>query len=160
MLLYPKHNDIYFCLTERQTYKGTHSNQISFPGGKNEIGETIKETVLRECNEEIGVPIEDINIIGELTQVYVPPSNFLIHTFVGYCDFKPNFKPNTREVKSIIEIKLNDLSKINLIKKTRMNFGGKEKKFEVKVPYMDLNNKIVWGATSVILNEFRKMLKL
>ena len=160
LLLYPNNNDIYFCLTERQTYKGTHSNQISFPGGKNEIGETIKETALRECNEEIGVPIEDINIIGELTQVYVPPSNFLIHPFVGYCDFKPNFKPNTREVKSIIEIKLNDLSKINLIKKTRMNFGGKEKKFEVKVPYMDLNNKIVWGATSVILNEFRKMLKL
>lgn len=160
LLLYPNHNDIYFCLTERQTYKGTHSNQISFPGGKNEIGETIKETALRECNEEIGVPIDEINIVGELTQVYVPPSNFLIHPFVGFCDFKPNFKPNSREVKSIIEIKLNDLSKINLIKKTRMNFGGKEKKFEVKVPYMDLNNKIVWGATSVILNEFRKMLKL
>ena len=160
LLLYPHINEIYFCLIERQTYEGTHSNQISFPGGKNELGETIKNTALRECNEEIGVPIEDINIIGELTQVYVPPSNFLIHPFVGYCDFKPDFKANSREVKSIIEIKLNDLSKINLIKKTRMTFGGKEKKFEVKVPYMDLNNKIVWGATSVILNEFRKMLKL
>ena len=160
LLLYPKHNDIYFCLTERQTYKGTHSNQISFPGGKNEIGETIKETALRECNEEIGVQIDEINIIGELTQVYVPPSNFLIHPFVGYCDFKPNFKPNTREVKSIIEIKINDLYKSELIKKTKMTFGTKDQRFQADVPYMDLNNKIIWGATSVILNEFRKMLKL
>ena len=160
LLLYPKHNDIYFCLTERQTYKGTHSNQISFPGGKNEIGETIKETALRECNEEIGVQIDEINIIGELTQVYVPPSNFLIHPFVGYCDFKPNFKPNTREVKSIIEIRVNDLYKNELIKNTKMTFGPKDQRFQADVPYMDLNNKIVWGATSVILNEFRKMLKL
>ncbi len=160
LLLYPNNNDIYFCLTERQTYKGTHSNQISFPGGKNEIGETIKETALRECNEEIGVQIDEINIIGELTQVYVPPSNFLIHPFVGYCDFKPNFKPNIREVKSIIEIKINDLYKSELIKKTKMSFGTKDQRFQVDVPYMDLNNKIVWGATSVILNEFRKMLKL
>ena len=160
LLLYPNNNDIYFCLTERQTYKGTHSNQISFPGGKNEIGETIKETALRECNEEIGVQIHEINIIGELTQVYVPPSNFLIHPFVGYCDFKPNFKPNLREVKSIIEIKIYDLYKSELIKKTKMTFGTKNQRFQTDVPYMDLNNKIVWGATSVILNEFRKMLKL
>ena len=160
LLLYPNHNDIYFCLIERQTYKGTHSNQISFPGGKNEIGETIKDTALRECNEEIGVQIDEINIIGELTQVYVPPSNFLIHPFVGYSDFKPNFKPNTREVKSIIEIKVNDLYKSELIKKTKMSFGPKDQRFQVDVPYMDLNNKIVWGATSVILNEFRKMSKL
>ena len=160
LLLYPNNNDIYFCLTERQTYKGTHSNQISFPGGKNEIGETIKETALRECNEEIGVQIDEINIIGELTQVYVPPSNFLIHPFVGYCDFKPNFKPNTREVKSIIEIRVNDLYKNELIKNTKMIFGPKDQRFQVDIPYMDLNNKIVWGATSVILNEFRKMLKL
>ncbi|MDG2343374.1 MAG: CoA pyrophosphatase [Flavobacteriales bacterium] len=160
LLLYPNHNDIYFCLIERQTYKGTHSNQISFPGGKNEIGETIKDTALRECNEEIGVQIDEINIIGELTQVYVPPSNFLIHPFVGYCDFKPNFKPNTREVKSIVEIRVNDLYKSELIKKTKMSFGPKDQRFQVDVPYMDLNNKIVWGATSVILNEFRKMSKL
>ncbi len=159
LLVYPNNNEIYFCLIERQTYQGTHSNQISFPGGKNELGETIKNTALRECNEEIGVPIEDINIIGELTQVYVPPSNFLIHPFIGYCDFKPDFKPDKREVKSIIEIKMEDLFRKEVIKSKKMSFEEKENKFEVDVPYLDLNNKIVWGATSVILNEFRTMLK-
>ena len=115
LLLYPKNNDIYFCLIERTEYKGTHSKQISFPGGRNENGETIKETALRECYEEIGVPIDEINIIGEMTQVYVPPSNYLIHPFVGYCDTKPTFiavitksnifhatlVPNTRRVLKI-----------------------------------------------------------
>ena len=160
LLLYPSESDIYFCLIERTEYEGTHSKQISFPGGRNENGETIKETALRECNEEIGVPIDEINIIGELTQVYVPPSNYLIHPFVGYCDFKPSFKPDEREVKTIIEIKINELFKPGLIKNQKMNFGRKGQRFQVDVPYLDLNNKIVWGATSVILNEFRKMLKL
>jgi 8-oxo-dGTP pyrophosphatase MutT (NUDIX family) len=160
LLLYPKNNDIYFCLIERSKYEGAHSNQISFPGGKNEMGETIKETALRECNEEIGVPIETINIIGELTQVYVPPSNFIINPFIGYCDFTPNFKPNKREVNSIIEIKFQDLFKKDLIKKKKMSFGKKENKFVMNVPFFDLNNKVIWGATSVILNEFRTMLKL
>jgi len=160
LLLYPKENDIYFCLIERTEYEGTHSKQISFPGGRNENGETIKETALRECNEEIGVPREEINIIGELTQVYVPPSNYLIHPFVGYCDTKPTFIADPREVKTIIEIKMNELSKPDLIKNQKMNFGSKDQRFQADVPYLDLNDKIVWGATSVVLNEFRRMLQL
>ena len=160
LLLYPKDNDIYFCLIERTEYKGTHSKQISFPGGRNENGETIKETALRECYEEIGVPTEEINIIGEMTQVYVPPSNYLIHPFVGYCDTKPTFIADPREVKTIIEIKMNELSKPDLVKNKKMNFGSKDQRFQADVPYLDLNDKIVWGATSVVLNEFRIMLKL
>ena len=115
---------------------------------------------LRECYEEIGVPIDEINIIGEMTQVYVPPSNYLIHPFVGYCDTKPTFIADPREVKTIIEIKMNELSKPNLIKNKKMNFGSKDQRFQADVPYLDLNDKIVWGATSVVLNEFRIMLKL
>jgi len=160
LLLYPKDNDIYFCLIERTEYEGTHSKQISFPGGRNENRETIKETALRECHEEIGVPRQEINIIGEMTQVYVPPSNYLIHPFVGYCDTKPTFIADPREVKTIIEIKMNELSKPDLIKNQKMNFGSKDQRFQADVPYLDLNDKIVWGATSVVLNEFRRMLQL
>jgi 8-oxo-dGTP pyrophosphatase MutT (NUDIX family) len=160
LLIYPKDGKTFFCLIERQEYEGTHSNQISFPGGKNESGETIKETALRETMEEIGVDPISINIIGELTQVFVPPSNFLIHPFVGYCDFAPNFKPNSREVKNIIEVNIEDLFKKDVIKIKKMSFKKSSGNVDFEVPYLDLNNKIVWGATSVILNEFRKMLQL
>ena len=160
LLIYPKNGETFFCLIERQEYEGTHSNQISFPGGKNESGESMKETALRETMEEIGVDPVSINIIGELSQVFVPPSNFLIHPFVGYCDFTPDFKANEREVKRIIEVNIDELFKKDIIKIKKMSFKKSSGNVDFEVPYLDLNNKIVWGATSVILNEFRKMLQL
>ena len=160
LLIYPKDGETFFCLIERQEYEGTHSNQISFPGGKNESGESMKETALRETMEEIGVDPVSINIIGELSQVFVPPSNFLIHPFVGYCDFTPDFKANEREVKRIIEVNIKALFKKDVIKVKKMSFKKSSGNVDFEVPYLDLNNKIVWGATSVILNEFRKMLQL
>ena len=160
LLIYPKDGETFFCLIERQEYEGTHSNQISFPGGKNESGESMQETALRETKEEIGVDSISINIIGELTQVFVPPSNFLIHPFVGYCDFTPSFKANEREVKRIIEVNIEDLFKKDVIKFKKMSFKKNSGALNFNVPYLDLNNEIVWGATSVILNEFRKLLQL
>ena len=160
LLIYPKDGETFFCLIERQEYEGTHSNQISFPGGKNESGESMKETALRETMEEIGVDPVSINIIGELSQVFVPPSNFLIHPFVGYCDFTPDFKANEREVKRIVEVNIDELFKKDIIKIKKMSFKKSSGNVDFEVPYLDLNNKIVWGATSVILNEFRKMLQL
>ena len=77
---------------------------------------------MRETKEEIGVDPISINIIGELTQVFVPPSNFLIHPFVGYCDFTPVFKPNKREVKKIIEVNIKALFKKDVIKIKKMSF--------------------------------------
>jgi 8-oxo-dGTP pyrophosphatase MutT (NUDIX family) len=157
LLIYPKDGETFFCLIERQEYEGTHSNQISFPGGKNESGESMKETALRETMEEIGVDPISINIIGELSQVFVPPSNFLIHPFVGYCDFTPDFRANEREVKRIIEVNIDELFKKDVIKIKKMSFKKSSGNVNFEVPYLDLNNKIVWGATSVILNEFRKL---
>ena len=160
LLIYPRDGETFFCLIERQEYEGTHSNQISFPGGKNESGESMKETALRETKEEIGVDPISINIIGELTQVFVPPSNFLIHPFVGYCDFTPDFIASEREVKRIIEVNIKDLFKKDVIRIKKMSIKKSSGNVDFEVPYLDLNNKIVWGATSVILNEFRKILQL
>ena len=120
----------------------------------------MKETALRETKEEIGLDPISINIIGELTQVYIPPSNFLIHPFVGYCDSTPDFIASEREVKRIIEVNIEDLFKKEVVKRKKMTFKKNGNNVDYDVPYLDLKDKVVWGATSVILNEFRKMLQL
>ena len=87
LLLFPYKDDIYFVLTERQDYDGKHAGQISFPGGKAEpFDKNTAETALRETQEEIGVLPTAITILGRLTEVYIPVSNFLIHPYVGYTE--------------------------------------------------------------------------
>jgi 8-oxo-dGTP pyrophosphatase MutT (NUDIX family) len=156
-LLYPgKNNEAYFILTRREEYPGVHSAQVSFPGGKTEkIDSTLYETATRETNEEIGVPVESINFVRTLNDLYIPPSNFLVSPFVGLTKSKPVFKTN-REVAALLEVNLKDLLNDKNLKDTVMNF---EDGRNVETQYFDLNNHKVWGATAIILYEFRTLIK-
>jgi 8-oxo-dGTP pyrophosphatase MutT (NUDIX family) len=157
LLLLVKRNDHFFIpLTERHTYKGVHSGQISFPGGKFEAtDETFAKTALRECHEEIGVK-NNIEIIGELTPVYIPVSKFMVNPFVAVLnETEITYCVNEAEVKNIIELPLNDLLCPEIIKQTVVNpMPG----LKFKTPYFDVEGKIVWGATAMILNEFKHLL--
>jgi 8-oxo-dGTP pyrophosphatase MutT (NUDIX family) len=155
LLLYPKENDIRFVLTQRAEYDGTHSGQISFPGGKvEEQDATLKHTALRETNEEIGIDETQINVLGELTQVYIPPSNFLVTPFLSYTDFTPEFSPSF-EVHNIIEPSIEELLKEDNIISTKVitKYG------KFSVPAFNLKNHVVWGATALMLNEFKEIVK-
>ena len=153
LIFYPKNDSIHFCLTQRPDYNGTHGGQISFPGGKMEkIDTSLKNTALRETHEEVGIHPDGITILGELTQVYIPPSNFMVTPFIGYLDAEPTFKTN-HEVIEIIEPSINDLRNSNNLSIEQMN--TKYGKF--KVPAYNFNDKIVWGATAVILSEFEAL---
>ena len=159
LLFYQDNLKIKFALIQRPDYSGTHGGQISFPGGKNEEGETLKETALRETFEEIGIPKEKIQVIGELSQVYIPPSNFLISPFIAFMDENPSFIPELKEVKQILEIDLDELLREDVIQEKEMVVGENTgNAMKIKVPYMDLRHHTVWGATGVILSEFRDLI--
>lgn len=152
---YPdNNNETRFLLTQRASYKGTHSAQISFPGGKfDESDSNLLETALREAFEEVDIQKESVKIIREITDVYIPPSNFLATPFIGYSDFKPKFNPNN-EVAKLIEVKLQDLLDDSNI--TSINLSTSYTK-NINVPCFKLNNYIVWGATAMMLSEIREL---
>ena len=99
-LFYPdKLRQTKLVLILRKTYKGVHSAQIGFPGGKFEIQDkSLKNAAIRETFEEIGVPTDAIEVLRELTQVYIPPSNFYVQPFIGISKSTPTFKKQEDEV--------------------------------------------------------------
>lgn len=158
ILVYLKEGIPHFILTQRHDYNGQHSGQISFPGGKVEPSdETTKHTALRETEEELGVSPTLVNIRGQLTDVFIPVSQFLIHPYLGTLDELPTLSPNQREVKEVIHCSVDDLlADSNLITTKIQLQNGMSLK---DVPAFNLDNKIVWGATAVILNEFKFILR-
>lgn len=156
-LFYPnKENQTTLLLTKRASYKGTHSAQISFPGGKIEKKDTnLQETALREAFEEVGVVPSAVTIIREMTDVYIPPSNFLATPFLGFTKEQPKFVKN-HEVAEIIEVSLNDLlDESNL---TTVNLTTSYMK-NIDVPCFKIDNHIIWGATGMMLSEIKELLK-
>lgn len=156
-LFYPNdQNEASFLLTERASYKGTHSAQVSFPGGKiEESDHSLAETALRETYEEVGVVKDDITIIREITDVYIPPSNFLATPFLGYTKQKPVFSINN-EVQTTIEVRVSDLMDDSNLDQIIMNTSYMD---NISVPCFKLNDYVVWGATGMMLSEIKEMLK-
>jgi 8-oxo-dGTP pyrophosphatase MutT (NUDIX family) len=156
-LFYPnKKNETTLLLTQRPSYKGIHSAQISFPGGKAEKTDgNLEATALRETFEEVGVASSSIKIIRELTDVYIPPSNFLATPFLGFVDEKPVFILN-HEVANTIEILVSDL--LNENNMTTVNLTTSYMK-NIDVPCFKIDNHIIWGATGMMLSEIKELLK-
>lgn len=145
-----------FLLTQRASYNGTHSAQISFPGGKiDKTDENSKKAALRETFEEVGVIESSVNVIRELTDVYIPPSNFLATPFIGFVDKKPVFDLNY-EVDKTIEVLISDLLNDSNITSVNMSTSYMD---NANVPCFKLNDYIVWGATAMILSEIKELLK-
>lgn len=156
-LFYPDNtNQTKFLLTQRASYNGTHSAQISFPGGKIEKGDNnLEETALRETFEETGVSQNDIKIYREITKTYIPPSNFWVTPFMGVLEYTPKLVASY-EVNEFIEVKLKDLLDDRSI--TCKNLTTSYMK-NIDVPCFKLNNYIVWGATAMILSEIKDLIK-
>ena len=158
MLLYPKNNKTHLVLIVRNAYNGVHSSQIAFPGGKYEISDMdFRETALRETHEEIGISSEKIEIIKQFTPMYIPPSNFLVHPFLGISLQELSFYPDVREVADIIELPISVFLNDEIIIEAMLSTSYAA---NISVPAFNIQNHIVWGATAMILNELREVLKI
>ena len=156
ILLYQDGDQIRFPLTIRPDYTGTHGGQISFPGGKAEAGEDDIETALREGEEEIGINRKDIKVIGRLSQFFVIPSNFIVKPVVAFAERKPTFVADPVEVFRIIEGNLDDLVREDAIRTKEIMAA---KLYPMMAPHFEIEGEVVWGATAMMLNEFRLVLK-
>lgn len=157
-LFYPnEYQETQLLLILRKTYKGVHSNQIGFPGGKVEPEDNDLEfTALRETHEEVGVLPESIEVLKQLTELYIPPSNFMVQPYLGlYAEPKP-FNIQESEVEAVVEVLFSDfMDEENLIYQNLTTSYANN----IDVPAFKLNGYVVWGATAMMLSEIKELLK-
>ncbi|MBC8321355.1 MAG: CoA pyrophosphatase [Bacteroidetes bacterium] len=150
ILFYPKNNRTNLAMIKRATDNTIHSDQISFPGGKVEASDSsLIHTALREANEEVGLDPDSVMIIGQLSKLYIPPSNFDVYPIIGVTYVTPIFSIN-HEVDKLLEVDLETL--IN--PKTRKHKTIKHRSGnEFNVPCYYIQEEIIWGATAMIVAE-------
>lgn len=154
ILFYPKNNQTHIALIKRSTDNSVHSAQISFPGGKSEMSDkSLIHTALREAEEEIGIVADSVRIIGSLSELYIPPSNFDVYPFVGVTYDTPIFKPNY-EVQKILEVDLATLMNPETCtyRKIQHRTGN-----DFVVPCYYIQGEVVWGATAMIISELMEV---
>lgn len=157
LLLCGTTDELWFPLIKRTETGGVHSGQISFPGGRSEAGEDSVQTALREAEEEIGIDRTNIEVIGQLSQFHVIPSHYLVDPVIGIWmgSAEPSFKPDSREVAEIFKAPVHDLLEEEAIRYAEITVRG----HRINAPHFILNGEMVWGATAMMLNEFRVLLR-
>jgi 8-oxo-dGTP pyrophosphatase MutT (NUDIX family) len=160
--LYEDDNKVRLILILRNTYNGVHSNQIGFPGGRVEdYDKTLFDTAIRETYEEIGVRVQKNELIRELHEIYIPPSNFNVYPFLVILNHPPSFVKDDKEVKEVITIDLESLLNCK-ITQTQIPIPEKLNELniqnDVEVPVFKLAGYNVWGATAMMLSEIRDLI--
>lgn len=155
LLLFMDKNSIRIVFIKRAEYDGVHSGQIAFPGGRAEPEDAdFWQTAVRETMEEIGVN-ETVNYLGRLSDLFVPPSGYLIHPFVGFVGHKPVYYPDRHEVMKVFDEDLTWFSQ----RASKGKIHYKAGHLSGVAPCFKSQNHIIWGATAMIFNEFLLLLR-
>lgn len=150
ILLYPHEGEVYFPLILRPLYNGFHSGEIGLPGGRYELTDKdLIQTALRETEEEIGIKIEEIQVLGTLTEIYIGPSNFFVLPVVAFLPYRPKFIADKHEVEEILEVKLNYFSDQKVLDSATIPIPNDL----VLTPYYKVKDHKVWGASAKMINE-------
>lgn len=150
-LFYPHLGEPHIVFMERTQDGKVHGGQISFPGGKMESSDPDAEaTALREAEEELAIPATEVQVLGPLTELYIPPSNFMVYPSVGYLPYRPDFVAAPNEVAKVVEIALGELLDPINLKSLYHSVGGGRK---IKAPAFEVRGNIIWGATAMMLSE-------
>lgn len=151
IVLFNQNSTTYSILIKRSIYNGKHSGQIALPGGKfDDSDKSIRKTAIRELNEELGIDILEDKIIGELNTLYIPISNFKVFPFVAFID-EPEICINKNEVEECIIYPISDLLNPESVSEIEIKIQDDN----LKAPAFKIKNHEVWGATSMILNDFK-----
>lgn len=151
LLFYPDSKQTFFPLIKRPDYPGVHGGQISLPGGKMEPEDfDIVQTALREAEEEIGVSKDQVSVLGRMTDLYIPTSNFLVSPVVGYMTSIPTMTPEEKEVQRIISAQVSQVLDLGIRKRKNLDIRPS---LRLDTPYFEIDGEMVWGATAMILSE-------
>jgi len=155
--MYKYENQLYLPMMLRPTKSRAHPGQISFPGGKREAeDQDLIETAIREMEEEVGVRVPRKNVLGSLSEIYIPPSNSLVTPIIGYLNNKPNYTLAPDEVERVLDIKMEDLANpaYKRAKKVILTNG---EYFEM--PAFAVSDVFIWGGTARMIMEMNKLLE-
>ena len=157
IILHPVESSIHFILIKRPDYVGFHGGQVSFPGGKmDEDDSSLEHTARRECFEEINLPLGLGKCIGELSEVYIPVSSFIMHPYIFFVEEIPFLTPDPREVESIISFDVFDITNPEKLKTMDIKLANGILRKDI--PFFDIDGHKVWGATAMVLAELREIL--
>jgi len=157
ILFYPESGNGFFPLIKRPVYPGVHSGQVALPGGKMEPEDPdVVFTALREAEEEIGIDSGKVEVLGRLSDLYIPASNFLVSPVIGFLEDSPRFLPEQKEVSKIIPTEVKTLIQPGIQKKTILQLDSS---LNLDTPFFDIDGEVVWGATAMILSELLYLLK-
>lgn len=157
MLLYPHRGLIHLPLIVRPTYPGVHSGQIALPGGKVEPEDaSLVATALRETEEEIGVRVPEAQVLGQLSELYIPPSNMRVTPVVAYAREQPTYTPDLREVVQVLDFSLEAF----IEPKNQAVVSVEAGQVMLEVPSFVIEGRIVWGATAMMMSELLAVLEI
>lgn len=155
LLILKTENDYRFLLIKRPQYNGPHSGQVSFPGGKaEEMDQSLVDTAIRETYEEIGLQLSNDELLGPLTSLQIPVSNFHVHPFVFFHESAETFRTDPKEVDYVFSCTLMNLLDPDTLQQTTLRIRG----ISIDTPYFSINTEVVWGATAMMLAEFKEIL--
>ncbi|MEL6672105.1 MAG: CoA pyrophosphatase [Bacteroidota bacterium] len=156
-LMYPHQEVLHMVFMKRTDDGKVHGGQVSFAGGKMEQSDrNVQMTALREAEEELGIPQTEVEILGQLSPLYIAPSNFLVYPQVGFLPYRPEFVPSPMEVAAIIETELPLLLAPETRQTVKVKVG---QNMTIKTPAFLVNGQIIWGATAMMLNELLTVIR-